>query len=79
MVLHDENHNVVADYNPDIRNSGDPKLCFVYQSMMLINKFTIRNKQRQLDKMPFVKYIESQKGNIPCTERLIENNIIQNT
>ena len=80
MVIHDENHNIVSNYNPDVRNSGDPKLCFVYQSMMLINKFTIRNKQRQMDKIPFVKYIESQKGNDPCvhkhtlrSERLIEH------
>ena len=70
MVVHDENHNIISDYNPSVRNSGDPKLCFVYQSMMMINKFTIRNKQRQLDKIPFVDYIESQKGNEPCTHTL---------
>jgi hypothetical protein len=67
MVFHDENHNLVADFNPNIRNSGDPKLCFVYQNMMIINKFTIRNKKRQLDKEPFVDYIESQKGDTLCT------------
>jgi hypothetical protein len=66
MIIHDENHNIISDYNPTVRNSGDPKLCFVYQSMMLINKFTVRNKERQKDKIPFVKYIESQRGNIPC-------------
>ena len=67
MVIHDENHNIVADYNPTIRNSGDPRICFKYQSIMIVNKFTIRNKQRQKDKIPFIKHIESQKGNIPCT------------
>lgn len=72
MIIHNENHNVISDYNPDVRNSGDPKLCFVYQSMMLINKFTIRNKQRQMDKIPFVKYIESQKGTDECEFKKIE-------
>lgn len=66
MVIHDENHNIISDYNPNIRNSGDPRFCFVFQNMMFINKYTIRNKQRQKDKMPFVKYIESQKGTEIC-------------
>ena len=39
---------------------------------LLINKFTIRNKQRQMDKIPFVKYIESQKGTDECEFKKIE-------
>ena len=66
MVLHDENHNLISDYNPSVRNSGDPRLCFAYHSIILINKFTIRNKQRKKDKKPFVDFIESQKGIESC-------------
>jgi hypothetical protein len=67
MILHDENHSIVADYNPRVRNSGDPKICFVYQSMILVNRYTIRNEQRKKEKIPFVKYIESQDGSGCCT------------
>lgn len=66
MVIHDENHNIISDYNPKVRNSGDPKLCFVYQSTILINKFTIRNKARSDLKTEFVKFIESQDGTDAC-------------
>jgi hypothetical protein len=66
MVIHDENHNIISDYNPTVRNSGDPKLCFVYQTMILINKYTLRDKERAEAKIKFVKYIESQNTSKEC-------------
>ena len=67
MMFCDEFHNIVSDFNPRVKQPGSPSLFFNYTSMMIINKFTIRNHQRQKDKKPFVDFIEAQKGNIPCT------------
>jgi hypothetical protein len=45
MVVHDTNHNIVMDYNPNTL-SLDKNRIFKFNSFMFINKWNLRNKER---------------------------------
>ncbi len=67
MVIHDEDHNVIMDYNPETLQV-DNEVCFKFNSFMLINQWTTRPQQRINQKKSYIKYrLEERFADKPCT------------
>lgn len=62
MLLHDVDHNVVMDYNKDTYSVNSGR-CFKFGSIMFINHWNVRNKERIYKK---TSYLNNQDGKDEC-------------
>ena len=74
MVLHNINHEVIVDYNPNT-NTGMPDTfintfdkcltsVFTFPSVFLVNHFNLRNKERLKEKQNFDNFRVTQRDNL---------------
>jgi hypothetical protein len=49
MILHDSEHGVVMDYNPPAKI--DKRRCFKFSSIIIINKWNLRARERMFKKL----------------------------
>lgn len=66
MVIHDKDHNVVCDYNPETFKVDNSK-CFKFADFILINQWTTRPARRINQKKSYIDYRLAERfADKPC-------------
>ena len=63
MVIHDENCDLLINYNPDEGHKGNPKKVFMFSSIFFVNLWNIRNKKRLQEKDKYIEFRSTQRNN----------------
>lgn len=63
MIVHDNNCDLLLNYNPNEGNKGNTERNFIYQSLFFVNLWNIREGKRLDDKMHFADFQATQINN----------------